>query len=226
MGSEPAVPAGGDGVRMHETRRRSASRRFTLSELLLVMTIALLITLLAYPALQTFQGANKDASAATRLVRVYNRVVDQARRENRAFVFELSLFLAAEPGGRMDIFEARTTSCATAAQRRDDENEVRRIESQPFGGTVINTYVGPVEPNVGLRSWVIAEDDEQREPLRLCIAPDGTTYRIRGRGVDRFFEPIEVRVQRFQIDRGGWARVGPPRQVVFTWGSGARLRLN
>jgi len=74
---------------MRETRRRPANRGFTLSELLLVMTIALLITLLAYPALQTFQGANKDANAATLLVRTYNRTVDQARRRNRAYVVEI-----------------------------------------------------------------------------------------------------------------------------------------
>ena len=211
---------------MQSTRRRSASRGFTLSELLLVMTIALLITLLAYPALTTFQGANKDASAATRLVRTYNRTVDQARRTNRAYVFELSLFLAAEPGGRMDIFESRSTSCAETAQRIGDEGEVELIEAQPFGGTIIEDYFGPREETAGLRGWSTDGDDEQRERLRLCIAPDGSTWRILGNGVESFGDTLEVRVQRFQIDRGGWATVGVPRRVELTWGGGARMRVN
>lgn len=211
---------------MPHARRRPATEGFTLSELLLVMTIALLITLVAYPALTTFQGANKDASAATRLVRVYNRVIDQARRRNRAYVVELSLFLADEPGGRIDISESRSTSCGETATRVDDDGFVALIESQPFGGTVVDTYVGPVEPTAGLRGWSTVDDDEQREPLRLCIAPDGSASRLLGAGARPLTGTTEVRVQRFQIDRGGWARVGPPRRVELSFAGGARMRVN
>lgn len=211
---------------MRRTRRRPATGGFTLSELLLVMTIALLITLVAYPALNTFQGANKDASAATRLVRTYNRVVDQARRRNRAYVVELSLFLAAEPGGRIDISESRSTSCAETARRLGEEGEVELIEAQPFGGTVVDDYFGPREEAVGLRGWTDDGDDEQRERLRLCIAPDGSTWRILGQAIDSFGDTLEVRVQRFQLDRGGWGPVGAPRRVELSWGGGARMRVN
>lgn len=211
---------------MAHAQRRRASGGFTLSELLLVMTIALLITLLAYPAMQTFSGGNADASAATRVVRTYNRVVDQARRLNRAHIVELSVFLAAEPGGRMDVSETRSTTCSEAAQRRDVDGEVELIESLPFGGTVIEDHFGPVEENVGLRGWIEADGDEEREPLRLCVGPDGSTWRIVGQGVESFGDSIEVLVQRFQLDRGGWGRVGPPRRVELTWGGGARMRVN
>lgn len=211
---------------MRTTRRRPGSGGFTLSELLLVMTIALLITLLAYPALTTFQGANTDASAATRLVRTYNRTVDQARRRNRAYVFQLSLFLVDQPSGRMDIFESRSTSCVETAQRIDDADEIELIDAQPFGGTVIDDYFGPREEEAGLRGWTLTGDDEQRERLRLCIGPDGSTWRILGNGIETFGDTLEVRVQRFQIDRGGWGAVGVPRRVELTWGGGARMRVN
>lgn len=211
---------------MPHARRRAATGGFTLSELLLVLTIALLITLVAYPTLSTFQGANKDASAATRLVRVYNKVIDQARRRNRAHVVELSLFLADQPGGRIDISESRSTSCGETATRVDDDAFVRLIESQPFGGTVIGTYIGPVEPTAGLRGWSTGEDDEQREPLRICIAPDGSASRLLGAGLRPMAGVTEVLVQRFQIDRGGWGRVGAPRRVELTFAGGARMRVN
>lgn len=210
---------------MPHARRPPGTRGFTLSELLLVMTIALLITLVAYPAMITFSGGAKDASAATRLVRTYNQVVDQAKRRNRAYVVQLSLFLPDEPSGRMDIFESRSTSCDETAARVDDADEVEPIEALPFGGTVIEDYVGPVEDTAGLRGWS-TEDDEQREPLRLCIGPDGMTWRILGRGLVPFGDSLEVRVQRFQIDRGGWARVGPARRVELRGTGGARMRVD
>lgn len=211
---------------MMTSRRRPGARGFTLSELLLVLTIALLITLVAYPAMQTFMGGNKDASAATRLTRTFNRVVDQARRTNRAHVVELSLFLANEPSGRMDVYESRSSSCIETAQRFDDDNEVRAIDAMPFGGTVIEEYQGSVEDTAGLRGWTTDLDDEQRETLRLCITPDGSTWRLLGDGAESFGDTLEVRVQRFQNEGGRWATLGPPRRVEVTWGGGARMRVN
>lgn len=206
--------------------RRRGSRGFTISELLLVFTIVALISLIAYPSMRTFMGANEDASAATRLTRTFNLVQDQAKRRNRAHLIELSLFQRDLPAGRMDVLESASTSCVRTAEDADDEDLLTELEALPFGGTVIEDYIGPVEDEAGLSGWALAGDDEQRERLRLCIAPDGSVSRVLGGTAIPLGGTLEVRVQRFQLDQGGFARVGPPRRVEITFAGGARMRVN
>lgn len=210
--------------------RRAAARRhrrrspgFTLSELLLVITIVALITLVAYPSMKTFLGYNDDAGAATRLTRTYNRVIDQARRNNRAHVVEFSVFLAREPGGRMAISESRFASCTDAAQRRD-AGALTPIETLPFGGTVVDDYVGPVEAEAGLASWQLV-DAVRNDILRLCISPDGGSYRIIDDAVEPVSDGLSLKVQRFEKNDNGWGRVGPGREVRFIFGEGAQMQL-
>lgn len=204
--------------------RRLRSRGFTLSELLLVITIVALITLVAYPSMKTFLGYNEDAGAATRVTRTYNRVLDQARRRNRAYVVDFDVFLQAEPGGRMTISESRLSSCTATADALGDGATLTEVEALPFGGTVIDDYVGPTEDEAGLAAWATAEGPGNG-PLRLCISPDGSSYRLIGADVDPVADGLSLRVQRFEKSENGWGRVGPGRRVRFTFGDGAQMEL-
>lgn len=208
-------------ARMSHHRR---SQGFSLSELLLVFTIAALITLIAYPAMKTFMGYNDDAGAATRLTRTYNRVVDQARRRNRAYIVDFSVFLAAEPAGMMTISESRHASCTGTAEALRDAGTLTQVEAMPFGGTIIDDYEGPVEPEAGLSTWTTAAGPGNGA-LRLCVSPDGSSYRVIDEDVEAVADGLALRVQRFQKEANGWGRVGPGRRVRFTFGDGAQMEL-
>lgn len=206
------------------SNRRRRSQGFTLSELLLVFTIVALITLVAYPAMRTFMGYNDDASAATRVTRTYNRVVDQARRRNRAYVVDFSVFLAGEPGGMMTISESRYPSCTETAGALRDGDTLTRIEGIPFGGTVVEDYEGPVEAEAGLSTWQTAAG-AGNGTLRLCVSPDGASYRVIDEDVEAVTDGLALRVQRFEKSENGWGRMGPGRRVRFTFGDGAQMEL-
>lgn len=204
-------------------RRHRRSPGFTLSELLLVITIVSLITLVAYPSMRTFLGYNDDAGAATRLTRTYNRVIDQARRNNRAHIVEFSLFLAGEPGGRMAVSESRFEGCTDAAERRE-AGALTPVETLPFGGTVVDDYVGPVEAEAGLASWRLG-DAVRNDILRLCVKPDGSSWRVVDDTVEPVSDGLSLRVQRFEKNENGWGRVGPGREVRLNFGEGAQMQL-
>lgn len=209
-------------ARTTRSTRRAAG--FTLSELLLVFTIVGLISLVAYPAMKTFLGYNEDASAATRLTRTFNRTIDQSRRRNRAYVVDLSVFLPGEPAGRMSISESRFQGCAQTADRAGDAGTLTLVEDIPFGGTVVDDYVGPVEDEAGLSRWEI-DEREMNGNLRLCVQPDGASFRIDGVDIDPVEDGLAVRVQRFQREGGGWGRVGPGRRVKVSFGDGAYMEM-
>lgn len=208
----------------HHRGARPGSRGFTISELLLVFTIVALITLVAYPSMKTFLGYNEDAGAATRLTRTYNRVVDQARRRNRAYVVDFSVFLPGEPGGMMTISESRVASCGETAAGLRDAQMLAEVEVLPFGGTVVDDYVGPVEDEAGLSTWSTGAG-AGNGTLRLCVSPDGASYRLVGEDVEPVVDGLGLRVQRFEKSPNGWSRVGPGRQVRFTFGDGAQMEL-
>lgn len=197
---------------------------FTLSELLLVFTIVALITLVAYPSIKTFMGYNEDASAATRLTRTFNRTIDQSRRRNRAYVVDFSVFLPGEPAGRMTISESRFQGCAQTADQIGDADTLSEVEDIPFGGTVVEDYVGPVEDEAGLSRWEVG-DEAGNGNLRLCVQPDGASFRIDGVDIDPVEDGLAVRVQRFQREAGRWGRVGPGRRVKVSFGDGAFMEL-
>ncbi|MCA9541943.1 MAG: prepilin-type N-terminal cleavage/methylation domain-containing protein [Myxococcales bacterium] len=214
----PSVP----GPRPVKTRARG----FTLSELLLVIVIIGLITLIAYPAMKSFSGRNDDAGAATWLAQLVNKTRDQAQRQNRAYLIDFPIFLAGEPGGRMDIFESTSNSCTVTAGALDNEDALDLIEAVPFGRTDIEQYFGPREELVGLSEWALGAATS-RERLRLCFSPSGAASRIAGQAAEPIGGDLELRVQRFEGgDNGPFTPVGPPRRVQITFAGGARMRVN
>jgi prepilin-type N-terminal cleavage/methylation domain-containing protein len=206
--------------------RRDGERGFSLTELLAVAVIILTISILAYPSLRSFSGANDDAAAATRLVRLFNQTKDQAKRHNRAMTFEIPVFDRASPGGRVEVRESRHTTCQSAIEAAVEapDDAFLPAERFPFGDSIVDGFEGYVQERVGLRGWA-AGGEPRADILRLCIGPDGAAYRV-DRGV---MQPVsgklDVLVQRFEPGRGGWAAFGPPRRVRITFGGGARLVL-
>lgn len=215
-----------DHRRLPNWRRRGGERGFSLTELMAVAVIILTVSILAYPTLRTFSGANDDAAAATRLVRLFNQTKDQAKRHNRAITFEIPVFDRGSPAGRVEVRESRHTTCQSAIEGAIDapDDAFLPVERFPFGASIVDDFVGYVEERVGLRGWTTG-GDARADTLRLCVGPDGAAYRV-DRGVMRPVSgKLDVLVQRFEPGRNGWTAFGPPRRVRLTFGGGARLVL-
>ncbi len=208
-------------------KRRRGERGFTLTELLAVAAIIITVSVLAYPTLQTFSGANDDASAATRLIRIVNQAKDQAKRNNRAMTFDIPVFSRASPGGLVEVRESRHTTCQSAMDAAADAPEDAFLDPElfPFGETQVDTFVGYVEGRVGLRGWTRGNAQDTAEALRLCVSPDGATFLVDRATVSPLTGTLDILVQRFEPGRGGWSAFGPPRRVRLTFGGGAHLVL-
>lgn len=203
-------------------RRPLRPRGFTMVEMLLVIVIIGLITVVAFPALSTFSVRNADASAATKVSRLINRVKDQARRRNRAYVLRFDLMNANQPRGRMSIRESATTSCSVA-----DFDEARPLKQVPFGDTLVPEYRGSRTENVGVIGWRQSEEEDvAAAPLTLCASPSGALAVGVGPGAVPLAGQLEVHVQLFDRAGGGWRRMGPARVVEMTYAGNARLGLN
>lgn len=207
---------------MRCSRARSRpTRGFTLVELLLVIVLIGLISAVAYPALSTFTGRTDDASAATRVSRLVNRVKDQAQRRNRAYAIRFEQMANGQPQGRMTVLETASTSCGLA-----DIGAARVLRQVPFGQTVVPTYRGELHEEIGLTGWIPAGDDAPRmADLTLCVSPSGAL----AVGVGDEAVPLEgqmtIQVQRFDLSGGSWRTMGPSRAVEMTYAGHARLRL-
>jgi type II secretory pathway pseudopilin PulG len=191
-------------------------------ELLLAVVIIGIIAVVAYPSLDTFTGRTDDASAATRVSRMVNRVKDQARRRNRAYLLRFDEMAENNPQGLMIVWESRQTSCSLATV--EQARELRRV---PFGQTEWRDFRGDKPENVGIAGWVPAGADEpQAAQLTLCVSPSGAM----ATGVGPLAEPlsgrIALQVQRFDKSNGSWRPMGPAREVELTYAGNARLRLN
>lgn len=202
--------------------RQRPARGFTLIELLIAVVIIGLLSILAFPSLDTFTGRTDDASAATRVSRLVNRVKDQARRRNRAYIVRFEEMAEANPQGRMVVWESPQTSCSLA-----DLDRARELRRVPFGQTVEGGFRGEKPDNVGLKGWAPdGVDDPQAEPLTLCVSPSGAI----ATGVGALAAPLSGRiglhVQRFDKSGGAWRSTGPARVVEMTYAGNARLRLN
>ena len=215
------------GTRRQTPLRRRGERGFTLTELLAVAVTIITISALAYPTLRTYSGANDDASAATRLVRLFNQTKDQAKRNNRAIKFDVPVFDRAAPGGLVEVRESRHTTCQAAIDAAVDAPDDTFLDPElfPFGETVVESFVGYVEGRVGLRGWSAGNAQDTSDALRLCVGPDGATYQVDRGTVRPLTGKLDVLVQRFEPGRGGWAAFGPPRRVRVTFGGGAHLVL-
>lgn len=203
-------------------RAHRPARGFTLVELLISVVMIGLIAVVAFPSLKSFTGRNDDANAATQVSRLLNRVKDQARRRNRAYVVRFEEMSENTPQGRMVMWESPQTSCSLTDMER--ARELRRV---PFGQTEQPGFTGSKPKNVGITGWVSpGAEDPQAAPLTLCVSPSGAL----ARGVGPLAEPlsgrIAVQVQRFDQTGGAWQPRGPARAVELTYAGNARLRLN
>ena len=135
--------------------QRHGEAGFTIGELLGVVAIVSIITLLAYPSMKTFSGQVEASGAATRLTHILNQARSQAARRNRAVIVDFVLFQANGPGGRVDLYEARTNACSVANQDVAEGNDDRLeyLNSVPVGGTVVDGYQGTNERNIGFTGW-------------------------------------------------------------------------
>lgn len=196
-------------------------RGFTLVELLLVIVLIGLISAIAYPTLSTFTGRTDDASAATRVSRLVNRVKDQARRRNRAYAVRFERMSSDQPQGRMSVLETAATSCSLV-----DLNRARLLRQVPFGQTVVELYRGTRNDNVGLTGWIPAGQAEaQIVDLVICVSPSGALAVGTGPAAIPLEGQLTVKVQRFDRSGGSWRTNGPARDVEMTYAGHARLRL-
>lgn len=207
--------------------RTLGERGFTLTELLAVAAIIITVSVLAYPIMRTFSGASDDASAATRLVRLFNQAKDQAKRNNRALAFDIPVFDRASPGGLVEVRESRHATCQSAIDAAEDapEDAFTDPEVFPFGESQADTFTGYVEERVGLRGWTLGNAQDTANALRLCLGPDGATHLVDRGTVRPLTGKLDILVQRFEPGRGGWKAFGPPRRVRLTFGGGAQMVL-
>ncbi len=200
---------------------------FTLIELLLVVVTIMLLSLLAYPSLKSFNASNADTDVASAIANTINKVRDQARRRNRAYAVTLRDFNGATPNGRMVIREGSSSSCReTFADLAANSREIERI---PYGQAVEEDYPGKTVLFVGASGWAAPNGsvaNPTRTPFELCASPDGALLRVANGVPVALTGRYQVVVQRFIAQEDGWAREGPLRTVELTFNSGARLGIN
>lgn len=210
--------------------RRPRQRGFTLVELLVALTVLTVLSVLAYPALRTFAGRNKDVGVATDVARRFNKVRDQARRRNRAYIVRFERFNTAEPLGVMEVLEGNSPSCHEVAVNLGEN--ARSLIEFPFGRSQPanpDDYPYEIIQEVGLRGWVPPGQDNgaaQVGPLTLCLGPDGAVSRLQGAGATPLAGRLRLLVQQFESSGQGSRPFGPARQVELTFAGGARLRLD
>lgn len=216
-------------MRTREPHRRLAGGArstggFTMVELLMTVAIISVATVVAWPALSTFMSSKGEAGTATSVARMINKVRDQARRRNRAYVMRFTGFSGNEPGGLMEILEGNGPSC-NSVQVALAVN-TRLIEAVPHGQTDMGAYVGYVEKMVGLSGWFAPEVDGLRDDvLELCSAPDGSiTWRADGGVSQPIAGRLRIQVQRFEGE-GDWHAEGPARGVEVTFAGGAQMAV-
>ncbi|MCA9545234.1 MAG: type II secretion system protein [Myxococcales bacterium] len=202
--------------------RRRGSSGFTMVELLMVVAIITVATVVAWPTLSTFMGQSGDVGAATAASRYFNRVRDQARRRNRAYLVRFGAFSAAQPTGTMTVIEGTTPSCRTLLGAPGDGQQ---LEIMPFGQTPQGNYQGHVEKKVGFRGWQRPGDAAVNSAdLDVCITPDGAATWRSAAGVPQpIAGSLKVQVQRFLMQGGAWAIEGPPRHIEISFAGGSRL---
>ncbi len=204
---------------------RRASAGFTLIELLMVVAIVTVATVVAWPTLSTFMGRSGEAGTATAAARLFNRVRDQARRRNRAYLVRFDDFSQVEPTGTMRLIEGSTGSCRALHAAPGGGQELQIV---PYGQTPQGNYDGHVEKKVGLRGWVAPGEEALRAAtLDVCVQPDGSaTWQQSGGTPVPIAGALRVLVQRFNFEGGGWRIEGPPRGVEMTFAGGARMGVN
>jgi len=201
--------------------RRRTRRAFSIVELLLVTVLMSIIAMVAYPALKSFSGRNRDANTATSVSRLINRVVDQARRRNRAYLLELTQHSVAQPQGLMTIRESTRPSCMLTTL-----DDTRILQAVPYGETVEATYTGDQQDDVGLAGWSRNGGQVVEGDLTLCVGPNGSLALGFGDNAQPLSGRLDIQVQRFELSAGSWETMGPARTVELTYAGGARLGLN
>lgn len=194
-------------------------------ELLIVIVIISIITLIAYPAIDGFTNRDADAGVATQIARLFNRVKDQAKRRNRAYVLDFPVFSNQEPVGRMKVYESPSASCIEAAGLDADDMEL--IRDVPFGQVEAEDFVGKQVAEVGLLGWRETSDGQVlRGSLNFCVSADGAVSKVDNGAVEPVGGRLQILVQRFQPNGADWTIMGPPRRVEVTFAGGARMALN
>ena len=155
---------------------------------MVVVAIVAIVAALAVPAIQTYQGPQKERAAVRRVLDVFAFGRAQSKRLNRAILVDISGFDAARPNGLLELHQDIAGNCTLAAERRAYGVEgIELIRRVPFGGTARLGYQGDIELRVGLKNWSNGSSVLSGNDVTLCLT-DGAIHRV----LDSVAEPAGV----------------------------------
>lgn len=191
----------------------------------MVVVVMITLSLIAIPALRSFQDRDKEAGVATVVSRGLNQLKNQSRQRNRAYIVTFDQFNGGAPGGRMQVVEGISNSCQRALANLGG---LPLLLTDNFGQDQADGDINSDNPrDIGLINWREgAAGDFEDEPLQICLRPNGSMLVVDGGVLRAPRERLQFGVQRFEGAGVNWRIVGPPRQVLVGFSGPARLEVN
>ena len=208
-----------EGHSSKETHISSSMCGFTLLELLITIVLIGVITTLSMPAMKSVTRRSEGHEIAAQLVHLMNTARDQATRRNKAYGVTLNEFNAGLPTGVIVLNEGPANTCQSLIDRPD---QLRRLESIPFGGSTLAETEPSNRPFVGLSGWKSDQGGWQNRALHLCMNPKGGLFVKSGSLYSELTGFLFIGVQQYFSDP--LRPLGPPIQVEMTFSSGAKVQ--
>lgn len=206
-------------------------------ELLVVVTLVMTLSLIAYPAFRSFVGRDEDIRVATFITHEINNIKTQAMKRNRAYVLRFSHFNLGKPSGLFEIYEGvgdEAGRCSVVGPAFNNLAVARRLARFGFGdkqdpqGLAYDIIPGGTPLDTGLYGWVPSEGNmgaPESGNLLLCIRTDGSFVRVDGGAVTPLVGPLRIQFLRFQNADGANPSALPKRNLRFDFTQAVRVEI-